>query len=139
MYYGQDHPAGKWSQRHQTPATAIAMQQGHEVHLDSDEKVDSKIDAKNLEAGVDVVAVGAEGNYLVQSTVDVAVNESLTFKTAAKICLSPLTWLPSFAYLTTFGLELAIDAQMATILFSLFNRRIDGFDQTKAGYYTSIL
>jgi len=74
----------------------------------------------------------------VQSPVDVAVNESLTWKTALKICVNPLTWLPALAYLTTFGLELAIDGQMANILFSLFNKRIHGFDQTKAGYYTSI-
>jgi NNP family nitrate/nitrite transporter-like MFS transporter len=138
MYYGHDHPAGKWSQRHRTLATAIAIQQGHEVHLDSSEKTDSKTDAKNLEAGVDVVAVDPEANYQVQSTVDVAVNESLTFQTAFKICISPLTWLPAFAYLTTFGLELAIDAQMATILFSLFSKRIHEFDQTTAGYYTSV-
>jgi len=139
MYFGQDHPAGRWSQRHQMPATEIAVRQGHELHLDKDEKPDFKPDDKSLEAGVVVQVRNADLDHLVESPVDVAVNESLTLKTAVKICLDPLTWLPSFNYITTFGLELAIDGQMANILFSLFNKRIHGFDQTKAGYYTSIL
>jgi MFS transporter, NNP family, nitrate/nitrite transporter len=144
FFFGQDHPVGRWSQRHSMPATAIAVRQGHELHLDSDEKVDSmtKKDDKHLEAGVVITEVTVNDtdlDSLVQSPVDVAVNESLTLKTAIKILLSPLTWLPAFAYLTTFGLELAIDGQMANLLFALFNKRIHGFDQTKAGYYTSIL
>jgi NNP family nitrate/nitrite transporter-like MFS transporter len=142
LYFGQDHPAGSWSQRHRMPATAIAVRQGHELHLDSNEKTDFKTEEKSLEAGVvvqEVIVSNSESDFPVQSPVDVAVNESLTWKTALKICVNPLTWLPALAYLTTFGLELAIDGQMANILFSLFNKRIHGFDQTKAGYYTSIL
>lgn len=144
LIFGQDHPAGKWSQRHNVPATAIAIAQGHEIHADPDEDLPfkGKKDGKGLEEGkVEVHPVEAEddmgGN--VTSTVDVAVNESLTFKTALMILSNHLTWLPAFAYLTTFGLELILDAQMANVLFNLFNRNISGFDQTKAGYYTSIL
>jgi MFS transporter, NNP family, nitrate/nitrite transporter len=142
LFFGQDHPAGSWSQRHTMPATAIAMRQGHELHLDSNEKVGFMKDEKNLEASVivrDVTVSNAELDLFAQSPVDLAVNESLTRKTAVKICFNPLTWLPAFAYLTTFGLELAIDGQMANILFALFNKRIHGFDQRKAGYYTSVL
>lgn len=51
----------------------------------------------------------------------------------------PLTWLPALAYLTTFGVELTIDSQMANILFTLFQKKRPGFTQTTAGYYTSIL
>jgi len=29
LYFGQDHPAGSWSQRHRMPTTAIAVRQGH--------------------------------------------------------------------------------------------------------------
>lgn len=142
LCFGEDHPAGSWSQRHRTPATAIAVQQGHELHLDSNEKTELNIDEKKLEAGVvisEVAVVNPELESFVQSPVDVAVNESLTLKTAFKIFTNPLTWLPAFAYLTTFGLELAIDGQMANIFFALFSKKIRGFDQTTAGYYTSVL
>ena len=70
---------------------------------------------------------------------DVAINEPLTLKTTVKILTNPLTWLPALAYLTTFGVELAIDSQFAAVLFSLFSKRRPGFNQTTAGYYTSIL
>lgn len=144
LIFGQDHPTGKWSQRHKLPATAIAVAQGHELHVDPDEELvfEGKKDGKGLEEGnVEVRAVdpNEEMGGNVTSTVDVAVNESLTFKTATEILTSHLTWLPALAYLTTFGTELILDAQMANVLFGLFNKRIHGFDQTKAGYYTSIL
>ncbi|KAK7036042.1 Nitrate/nitrite transporter [Favolaschia claudopus] len=135
LIFGQDHPAGAWSQRHTLPATAIAIARGHQVHRDADEKLSQ--DKKAPEEGdVQVHSVNESG--IVISTVDFAVNESLTFKTAMGILVSPLTWLPALAYLTTFGLELALDAQMENLLFTLFNKRISGFDQNKAGYYTSI-
>jgi NNP family nitrate/nitrite transporter-like MFS transporter len=124
------------------PATAIAVRQGHQLYLDRNEKTELKMDEKSLEAGVtiqEVAAVDTELERVVQSPVDVAINEALTFKTALKILVNRLTWLPAFAYLTTFGLELAIDGQMANIFFALYSKKIHGFDQTKAGYYTSVL
>jgi MFS transporter, NNP family, nitrate/nitrite transporter len=127
------------------PATAIAIAKGHHVHIDRDENIfslDAKMSRKGLEEGnVEVRSIDDDeemGGDL-QSPVDIAVNESLTFRTALKILANPLTWLPALAYLTTFGLELAIDGQMANVLFALFGKSIHGFDQTKAGYYTSIL
>jgi NNP family nitrate/nitrite transporter-like MFS transporter len=71
--------------------------------------------------------------------VDVAINEPLTLKTAVKILTNPLTWLPALAYLTTFGVELAIDSKFSDVLFTLFRKKRPGFTQTTAGYYTSIL
>ena len=93
---------------------------------------DSKVEVRTVE-------VDEEMGGNVQSTVDIAVNESLTIETTLKILANPLTWLPALAYLTTFGLELVVDAQMANVLFALFGKQIKGFDQTKAGYYTSVL
>jgi len=144
LVFGQDHPAGKWSQRHTMPATAIAIAKGHQVHIDRNEEtiaLDAKTSEKGLEKGnveVRAVEVDEEMGENVQSTVDIAVNESLTIETTLKILANPLTWLPALAYLTTFGLELVVDAQMANVLFALFGKQITGFDQTKAGYYTSI-
>jgi NNP family nitrate/nitrite transporter-like MFS transporter len=142
MLCGQDHPVGKWSERHNIPATAIAAREGHEVHLDADEKPVAGSEKKDAgEKGI--VSVHPVGDIdidkvVVKSKVDIAVNEAITLKTAAKILSSPITWLPCLGYITTFGLELVIDATMADILFTRFNKVLPGFDQTKAGYYTSI-
>ena len=62
-------------------------------------------------------------------------NRTLTPEIAFAIMMNPLTWLPAFAYLTTFGFELALDSNMANILFSLYKSR--NFGQTKAGYVSS--
>jgi NNP family nitrate/nitrite transporter-like MFS transporter len=104
LIFGQDHPAGAWSQRHTLPATAVAMAHGHQVHIDSDEVLRQESKEKNSEEGdAEVHPVDEEfGNAI--STVDFAVNESLTFKSGVEILASPLTWLPALAYLTTFGL-----------------------------------
>lgn len=141
LMLGQDHPAGRWSQRHSLPATALAIKQGHKTHLDRDEEVALGKDEKHLgDEVVDVrVADDAEHDATPKSSVDVAVNESLTLESAIRILTNPLTWLPALAYLTTFGLELALDGQMATVLYGLFSTKIDGFDQTTAGYYTAVL
>ncbi|KAF7357751.1 Nitrate/nitrite transporter [Mycena venus] len=141
LLFGQDHPAGAWSQRHTLPATAIAIARGHDVYIDPNEKLhqESRAEKASEEGNVQVHTFEANEDFgNVTSTVDFAVNESLTFKTGMKILASPLTWLPALAYLTTFGLELALDAQMENLLFGLFNKRIRGFDQNRAGYYTSI-
>ncbi|KAJ6569363.1 nitrate transporter [Mycena capillaripes] len=139
LIFGQDHPAGAWSQRHTLPATAVAIAHGHQIHSDPNEKLRKENNKAVEEGNVQVHPVDTDEEFgNVTSTVDFAVNESLTFKTAMEIFWSPLTWLPALAYLTTFGLELVLDAQMENVLFNLFNKRIGGFDQNRAGYYTSI-
>lgn len=129
LIYGTDHPAGKWTERHNVPATEIAVEQGHDDHDGSDEKLDEK--------GVRDTSVTVHPVQKIAS-IDVAVNERLTIKAALKILASPVTWLPALAYLTTFGVELAIDSQMSNVLFGLYSKNIPGFSQTTAGYYTSI-
>ncbi|KAJ7433452.1 nitrate/nitrite porter [Mycena galericulata] len=140
LIFGQDHPAGKWSQRHTLPATAAAIAHGHDVHVDADEKSRPKSpgDEKATASDGSDVHVRPADSTQELATVDFAVNESLTIKSAARILASPLTWLPALAYLTTFGLELILDAQMENTLFTLFSTKIRGFGQNKAGYYTSI-
>ncbi|KDR71729.1 hypothetical protein GALMADRAFT_270867 [Galerina marginata CBS 339.88] len=134
---GQDHPAGKWSERYKTPATAIATRQGHEFHNSGSEKALEKEGKDSENAFVSIEQVKEE-DTLFQSTVDLAINETLTLKSALKILSNPLTWLPAFAYFTTFGVELAIDSQLSNVLFTLFTKKRPGFTQTTAGYYTSI-
>jgi len=66
-----------------------------------------------------------------QSEVDVAVNERLTLKAAIKILRNPLTWLPALNYITNFGFEIAIDANLSHAIFDIYKPR---YGQTKAGY-----
>ncbi|KAF8641372.1 hypothetical protein AX16_009993 [Volvariella volvacea WC 439] len=139
LVFGQDHPAGKWSERHKLPAASLTVRDDDQVHYDADEKHKSPKKGTGDDIEVSVQPVDDPNmDKLVQSTVDVAINKSLTLKAALAILATPLTWLPALAYLTTFGLELMVDAKMADVLFNLFNKRISGFDQTTAGYYTSI-
>jgi NNP family nitrate/nitrite transporter-like MFS transporter len=71
-----------------------------------------------------------------QSEVDVAVNERLTLNTALAILTNPLTWLPALSYITSFGFELAVDANLANILYTIYKSKT--FGQTKAGYVRTL-
>jgi len=66
------------------------------------------------------------------SELDTAINKPLTLHLAYQILASPLTWLPALSYATTFGYELAIDANLANVLYTLL--KSPTFGQTKAGY-----
>jgi len=76
-----------------------------------------------------VITVDDEKLY--QSEVDVAVNERLTFKSAKALLLNPLTWLPGLSYITSFGFEIGIDANLSHVIFDIYRPT---FGQTKAGY-----
>ncbi|KDR71725.1 hypothetical protein GALMADRAFT_143523 [Galerina marginata CBS 339.88] len=139
LLFGQDHPAGKWSERYNIPAATIATRLGHEFHDPHTEKA-SEMDRKdNEDAFVSIEQVKEDDAAQFQSAVDLAINETLTLKNALKILANPVTWLPALAYFTTFGVELAIDSNLSDLLFTLFKKRRAGFTQTTAGYYTSIL
>jgi MFS transporter, NNP family, nitrate/nitrite transporter len=114
LIFGQDHPAGKWSQRHLTPATAAAIKAGYEVKLDEDEirrmeekKQEEEGERQEIrevtgdeEEEEKVPSRGMTTTGLNESKIvelDVMVNEPLTWKTAGKILLDPLTWLPALA------------------------------------------
>lgn len=70
------------------------------------------------------------------SEVDVAVNKPLTLALALAVVKNPLTWLPALAYLTTFGFELALESNLANIIFAIHKSR--SFTQRDAGYVASI-
>jgi NNP family nitrate/nitrite transporter-like MFS transporter len=140
--FGQDHPAGRRHGHHNIPATEIAAIQVLEDACTSVDHSSDKDSNNSGKQGKDVTlrVVDVTGREeLVKSTVDIAVNQSLTWKTALRIVTSPLTWLPALVYLTTLGFELALNARMADVFYTLFDDRIDGFDQRLAGYYTCVL
>ncbi|THH33241.1 hypothetical protein EUX98_g1006 [Antrodiella citrinella] len=98
--------------------------------------IDQSRETKRFEVKVQDVIEDESGKSDVTSQLDVAINEKLTWALTWDIVKNPLTWLPSLAYLTTFGYELAIDANLANVLFGLF--KSPSFGQTKAGYIASI-
>ena len=57
----------------------------------------------------------------------------LSWKLALDVCTNPLTWLPALAYMSSFGYELAIDANLANVYFGMYNKT-KGFGQTRSGY-----
>ncbi|CUA70757.1 Nitrate transporter [Rhizoctonia solani] len=138
MVFGWDHPAGRWEDRHKLAAHSAVP--GHGVFVEereADEKDSDK--EKNQDVNVQVKEVSDypnEAAHNIQSELDVAVNETLNFKSAVAIVSSPLTWLPAIAYVTTFGFELAVDANLVNVLYGLY--RSPSFGQLKAGYITAI-
>ncbi|KAF9045791.1 MFS general substrate transporter [Hymenopellis radicata] len=91
LLFGSDHPAGKWSQRHD----AVELPPRH--------------------AATDSIA-NVKKDSTVVTEVDVAINESLTRESAKEILINPLTYLPALAYMTTFGFELAVDSILAEVI-----------------------
>lgn len=136
LWIGTDHPAGKWSARHTLPATAIAARQGHFAALDADERkiVESKMREKSqASARVQAAEDDDRDELAAEVPLDLAVAEPLTMKSALSILSKSYTWLPALMYATTFGFELAVDANLANVLVSDHPT----LGQLKAGYYTS--
>ncbi|KAL8290609.1 hypothetical protein RQP46_002867 [Phenoliferia psychrophenolica] len=138
LIFGTDCPAGNWSQRHTLPASALAAKNGHLIALDADERkvVESKMAEK--EQGTATVAEAADDDLPEELAIDldIAVAEHLTWKTFGKVIATPYTWLPALMYMTTFGFELAVDANLANVLYTAHSKE-KGFTQVKAGYYAS--
>ncbi|KAG6371835.1 nitrate transporter [Boletus reticuloceps] len=142
MVFGTDHPAGKWSDRHMaiahgndSPKLEQVPEDGRTLARPDESKDDPEKKGGLADVQVHVTLPPLEDSNMV-SELDYAVNEPLTLELALKIISTPLTWLPALAYFTTFGYELAIDANLANVLLSLYQSKT--FGQTKAGYIASI-
>lgn len=129
LVLGTDHPAGRWSDRHR----AIAYGVENEDTLPASPKEKEVAITKKGSGDIQVTVSAAPA---LESELDFAVNEPVTWALAVNVITRPLTWLPALAYLTTFGYELAIDANLANVLFTLY--KSPTFGQTKAGYIASI-
>lgn len=122
LIFGTDHPAGKWSDRYK----AVNREVGASDNENELEKKESPVD-------IQVTVVEAHGDpKAVVSELDTAVSDALTWRIALKVMSTPLTWLPAFAYLTTLGYELAMNANLSNVLLTLY--KSPTFGQTKAGY-----
>lgn len=103
LLFGKDHPAGKWSQRHQLAGTAYEVAAGREVHLDESERREQERMRQNAggEHGNEKMLTSAapaktsdfadvsQGKY---DAVDTAVSEPLTVKTALKVLGDLRVW-----------------------------------------------
>lgn len=89
-----------YSQRHQTPATFLAAQAGHQPVLDHAELEAKRQTGADKEGQATATVVDAQDDSVYEATpktereivtVDVAVNKPLTWKSARRILLNPLT------------------------------------------------
>lgn len=122
MLLGKDHPAGKWSQRHQLPGTAMEVARGEEVHLDASEARAYEQQAasrseKGAAKGHDFREVTDEKQV---TKMDTAVSEPLTMKSFITVISDLRVWMVALSYMMTFGLETALDAALPNLLFNLF-------------------
>jgi len=140
MVFGTDHPAGKWSDRHKAIAhghgdTELTHVPADETRCATPDQSKDDPEKKGGLADIQVTVLPSQDLNMV-SELNYAVSQPLTLGLALNIASTPLTWLPALAYLTTFGYELAIDAYMANVLYTLY--KSPTFGQTKAGYLASI-
>ncbi|KDE09326.1 hypothetical protein MVLG_00642 [Microbotryum lychnidis-dioicae p1A1 Lamole] len=137
LVFGTDCPAGKWSERHTMPASSIAMSRGHLTTLDASQRRIAEQKMSDKEAAKVTVQEAVDDDVAEQlHDIDVAVAEKPSIAGTLKIATTPYTWLPSIMYMTTFGFELAVDANLANVLFAV--HKSPSFGQLKAGYYASI-
>ncbi|KAF5373189.1 hypothetical protein D9758_001491 [Tetrapyrgos nigripes] len=129
LVLGSDHPNGRWADRHRV---LRVNEQVSEQAPDSPPTERSSSFDKEKRKQEEVPNLNVDIYVVDESEVTKAVNKKLTLSIALDALSKPLTWLPAFAYMTTFGYELAIDANLANVIFNLYKE--DGFGQTKAGY-----
>ncbi|KAJ9474026.1 hypothetical protein PHBOTO_004089 [Pseudozyma hubeiensis] len=140
LLLGKDHPAGKWSQRHQFSGTAVAIAQGEKVELDASERAEYERRAADNEKGPAKLAHFREqdpadaGKHV--AAVDTAQAEPMTFKRLMVILRDPRVWMCIMCYLLTFGLETAMDAALPGLITTLFQSRT--FTAIDAAYAASM-
>ncbi|SOV07019.1 related to nitrate transporter [Ustilago sp. UG-2017a] len=141
LLFGKDHPAGKWSQRHQFSGTAIAIAQGEKVELDSSERAEyERTQSTANEKAPAKAAHFREPNPLDAdkrvATVDTAQSEPLTLARLLVILKDPRVWMCIMCYLLTFGLETAMDAALPGLITTLFSSNT--FSAVDAAYAASM-
>ncbi|CAD6891452.1 unnamed protein product [Tilletia laevis] len=121
MLLGKDCPQGAWSARHKTEGTAIEVARGDMPHLDASERraMDDAQPSNNEKA----ISKGADFADMSRGEVlamDTAVAEPISFAVMGKVLTDARVWLCALAYMTTFGLETAMDAALPGLILTLF-------------------
>lgn len=140
LLFGKDHPAGKWSQRHQFSGTAIAIAQGEHVQLDSAEAAEYERRAADNEKAPAKAAMFREADPADAgkrvATVDTAQSEPMTMRRLMAILSDPRVWMCIMCYFLTFGLETAMDAALPGLITTLFQSKT--FTAIDAAYAASM-
>lgn len=140
LLFGKDHPAGKWSQRHQFSGTAVAIAQGEHVQLDSSERAQYERRAVDTEkapakgANFRELDPAKEGKRV--ATVDTAQPEPVTLQRLLIILSDPRVWMCIMCYFLTFGLETSMDAALPGLITTLFQSKT--FTSIDAAYAASM-
>ncbi|CCM02700.1 uncharacterized protein FIBRA_04806 [Fibroporia radiculosa] len=127
LVLGTDHPLGRWEERH---VNLVELQAEPIGRIDGVNEQDTPF------AGLDIGSKERPVNVSVDIMQGPISSRGLTMDVATRAVLSPLIWLPSLAYLTTFGFELAVDANLSNILYGIYTS--PSFGQTKAGYIAAV-
>ncbi|CAO1621627.1 unnamed protein product [Jaminaea pallidilutea] len=132
LLFGRDHPAGKWTQRHQLPGTAYEVAAGRQVHLDASEirEQEAMRQAASGENGTmprnEKVGPAKASDFAEMPSgekilpVDTAVAEPVTPKTALGVVTDLRVIMCAISYLLSFGLETTLDAALPQLLYGLF-------------------
>ncbi|PWZ01234.1 MFS general substrate transporter [Testicularia cyperi] len=124
LLFGKDHPAGKWSQRHQLDGTAIAIAQGEEVKLDSAEMAHYQQQQNDREKAPvktsDFRMPEPSQETKVVPAMETAQSEPLTMRALLDILSNLRVWMCIVSYCLTFGLETAMDAALPGLMTTLF-------------------
>ncbi|KAK0555405.1 hypothetical protein OC845_000277 [Tilletia horrida] len=122
MLLGKDCPQGPWSARHRTEGTAIEVARGEMPHLDASER--RAMDAAQPSTTEKAISKGADFSDIPRSqdlyALDTAVAEPVTLAVLGKVLTDPRVWLVALSYMTTFGLETAMDAALPGLILTLF-------------------
>ncbi|KAE8225066.1 hypothetical protein CF319_g2132 [Tilletia indica] len=138
LLFGKDCPQGPWSARHRTEGTAIDVARGDMPHLDAAERrAMDDAQASNNEKAISKGADFADIPRTDVLTMDTAVAEPVTLKVLGKVLTDSRVWLCALAYMTTFGLETAMDAALPGLILTLFqspNFKVDDAAYVAATY-----
>merc|ERR1711939_368006 len=85
-----------------------------------------------------LVAMQQGHNVVLDKNEDIATSEHLTWRTLGKMLATPQTWLCPLIYILSFGFELAVDANLASVFYASQNNADPNFGQLEAGYYAAI-
>ncbi len=150
LLFGVDHPLGKWRNR-DTASAPAPINRTPSDHSDSDtdnrtlagdatpqsQRKGSLTPTEKTLIGTEVKSIKSHKPEPADEEAGAHVHrvetqaESLTFRSAISILISPTTLLPSLLYLSSFGFELCMDANLASTLYA--SHESESFTQLTAG------
>ncbi|KAI0338848.1 nitrate transporter [Trametopsis cervina] len=136
LIFGTDHPDGKWSEREGSSGNKSLSDP--EASSGTYEGADSGHAGEKARRSVSLGEESGKQSDTLPELKGSDVNVGHTLAALYSVAANPVTWLPALAYLTSFGFELAMDANLSNVLFGLYHPTNSSFGQTTSGYIASI-